>query len=326
MATDYEIKFSAEVLESKRSKFASRYSISKHAELNEEYLALQQNLLRTASLCEDSNERRISVQVSNQKLLLADAFSLDSWFKELVDNARNDIIAMLRRDFGISLPGSFSFTQEIEGGLPLDIQLLKRAADIKAFHRAKGFLWEWLILCALLIGSPSQGNSAEDLTFRDNPNRGTEILIGNRTRWMWYQKRIKRTVSGFSAKPDFLITRNSEAPDEYNTLGFIECKHHASLTSRLVREIYGTALDLKVSYALIAHSSEVKRTHISNARRLGVTIMQSPLYGLQREEYLERKLMADNSIRSAVEQAAIEAPFEKQEHRRYNDYISKDRG
>jgi hypothetical protein len=317
------VKFSKE-LKAKKF-FLTRYNPEILKTRCEEYETLRDSLIEHSRHFEEVNSRKIAVLEKSETLHLSEERELATWFDNLKDECRKTLLASIRSKFGITLNDEDILPELIRLDLVENEYSFQSAIEIDAYNKGKGYLWEWLILCVLMTGAPVRNRSNQTICFRPSPRSGTEISVDGESCWLWYQKSIKATRSKFSAKPDFLIVRSPAQPSPDNILAMIECKNVKRLSSGLVRQAAGTSYDLKVNTVLIANADDVKQTFIKNASRIGVTVMKSPLSGLQRADYLTKKLKIGDYLREKIETAYKERAFLRHEERRIHEVLGKDR-
>lgn len=270
---------------------------------------LQNEIGRTCAQIDAEYGIRISVKKSNYWIPLCDRNEIQGWFDSIVKRSEQEVMTFFRRDFGLDISMYPTYEDLLSSDLVKDAEKLRRYTFLQSWNRAKGDLFEWTILLALVsgYGSSQARESGEVRLGSGSPS--IPITLGGEVRFLWYQKKITAHRSQLAARPDLTITRDAEAPSRNTILGFIECKATKRISAKTIREVSGTAYDIGPGFAMIASFQPVPRIRIQGAKRIGVTIMVNPLQGLQRKSYLEGKFNLPREIKSEIERTDRERPY-----------------
>lgn len=89
--------------------------------------------------------------------------------------------------------------------------------------------------------------------------------------YLWTQKRMVESLSGFTGAPDIAITMTSNPPSRANAVDVIEVKS-GKPNSRLIRQEFAKGFDLKVRSYCIWSYIEPAQEVVEGARLLGIEL------------------------------------------------------
>jgi hypothetical protein len=255
-----------------------------------DYADLKRRLTSLADLLKGENRLRVAVVLPTpDPLMLDDSGAFDLWWNRLYEQSKTELVTYARKQLGVRLPKR----PDLQG---LDPEVFKNSAafvhqiEWLTWTKAKGSMWEWSILLAVLIGTELNGGGSELIVRVGEKERPLPVRLNGHGAYLWYQRRVKAHRSSLAAKPDFLITRDPQDPTRESIVGFIECKCSKQIASSTVREINGTRYDLAATYALLASYEPLSVAIRDGAGHLGVSVLVNPLRNLKRPGYLGDEL------------------------------------
>lgn len=290
-----------------------------------DYAELKRRLTALASRLRSENNLRVAVALSTPDLLVLDdsnAFNL--WWSRLYERSVTELVTYARKQLGVRLPKRPDLRE-------LDPEVIRNSAafvhriEWLTWTRAKGAMWEWSVLLALLIGTQLNGGGSERIVRAGEKEEPLLVRLNGQDAYLWYQRRVKAHRSSLAAKPDFLITRDSQNPTRDNIVGFIECKCSKQISSSIVREINGTRYDMAATFALLASYETISNTIRNGAGHLGVSVLVNPLRNLKQPGYLGDELGFFQQIKEEIEKVERERPSLAHEEERWREFEKKRR-
>lgn len=89
--------------------------------------------------------------------------------------------------------------------------------------------------------------------------------------FLWTQRRMSKSLSGFAGIPDITITNSNYTPTRSNVTDIIEVKS-GKISSRLIRQEFAKGYDLKVtSYTILSYHRPTKE-QMEGAKLLGIEL------------------------------------------------------
>ncbi len=180
---------------------------------------------------------------------------------------------------------------------------LKGLVRAIAWDRLKGRLWEWCVGVAIIYGQREGLQKSEQIWLRSGCP--IPVNIAGQPRLLWYQTSVA-TQSGFSIRPDFLLTEigvNLQSTGVHDRIvGLIECKAVQKLGSGEVWKLRGQMEDLHLEYAILLPFFPAKGA-VQPAQSLRIQVTPGATILLKKASGLERLL----AVRSEVEESARRA-------------------
>ncbi len=223
---------------------------------------------------------RIVVTTGYGDVCLGNDQDIANWFQKTLTSEEVRFVASLRvlnRRLGKQ-----SFAELLESSLVKDGVSLQRYVTLLAWQRAKGRLWEWVMLLALISGL-RRVVQTESHTIRFSPGAlPIPISLHGHDLYLWYQRQFRAHRSGLSATPDLMLTLDSVEPNEQTIHAIIECKHTRRIGSDAIRSLWATAEDVQAAFAILASFESVSWGIRDGAERLGLNILENPIADLKR--------------------------------------------
>jgi hypothetical protein len=289
------------------------------------YADLKLRLTAMASRLRRENSLRVAVVLPTPDLfMLDDSDAFNSWWGRLYEKSKTELVTYVRRQLGVRLPKRPDLRE-------LDPEVFKNSdAFIQqlwwlTWTRAKGPMWEWSVLLAMLIGTQLTGGGSEITVRVGEKEHPLPVRLNGHGAYLWYQRRVKAHRSSLAAKPEFLITRDSQNPTRENIVGFIECKCGKQVSSSTVREINGTRYDLAATFALLASYEALSSAIRDGAKNLGVSVLVNPLRDLKQPGYLGDEMGFFEQIKEEIEKVDRERPSLTYEEERWREFEKKRR-
>lgn len=243
----------------------------------EEFRCISKSILSLTK--ELKNNFGIILKINQQSSDNISTDTLNNLFKEYCK--REEI--RLKKE-GITIKKSKNSKQELSE-LKNDKSKLNNYIKYFAWQRAKGRWMEYLYYLSLL-NNYDLSNYFNQILYLHSANPIT-ITEYDRKKYIWFQKEIDSSASGFKARPDLLITNSENKIDKSSILDIIEIKCRKKLSSTDIRQEFGKAFDLGVtSYSIISYHS-VKYSIIEKARKLGIELNVFALSSENRDKYVQ---------------------------------------
>jgi hypothetical protein len=288
-------------------------------------LDLRRRLTAMASRFRIDNGLQIAVVLpTSGPLILDDVDAFDGWWGRLYEQSKTEFVMYMRRQLGVRLPKRPDL-RELDPEVFKNSDAFKHHVWWRTWTKAKGPMWEWSILLAMSIGIQLNSGGSESIVAVGEKERPLPVRLNGHGAYLWYQRRVNAHRSSLAAKPDFLITRDSQNPTRENIVGFIECKCGKQVSSGTVREINGTRYDLAATYALLASFEVLSGTIRDGARNLGVSVLVQPLRNLKQPGYLGNEMGYFEQIKDGIEQVDRERPSLAYEEERWRELEMKRR-
>ena len=135
----------------------------------------------------------------------------DRWWDRLYEQSKTELVTYVRRQLGVRLPKRPDL-RELDPEVFKNSDAFKHHVWWRTWTKAKGPMWEWSILLAMLIGTQLTGGGSETIVSVGEKERPLPVRLNGHGAYLWYQRRVKAHRSSLAAKPDFLITRDSQNP------------------------------------------------------------------------------------------------------------------
>lgn len=279
------------------------------AESEEDFQHMVEEIASMAKRIGEQQCLDLSVRLSSgDRLQLSDREGIIAWHRAVEDRTQAEILRMLRRQVGLNVPKHIDF-RRINPEIFANTQAFREYVRLQAWNRAKGALWEWAVLLALASANPGRESSPMDHLCLGPADSPLVISLNRQRRLLWYQRRMAGLQSGLGVRPDFFITQEHGGFHSDSIVGFIECKCTSTISSKLIRELFGVAYDVGASFAILASYERVSSVQRRGARMLGVTALINPLRDLRRGDYLARKLNLIDSVKEEIDRIDNEKPF-----------------
>ena len=258
----------------------SEYAAEFH-EFEQRFQYLRHHCSAQARQIEDKTGiSRIAVTTGYGDVCLGNDQDIANWFQKALTSEEERFVASLRvlnRRLGKQ-----SFAELLESSLVKDGVSLQRYVTLLAWQRAKGRLWEWVMLLTLISGL-RRVVQTESHTIRLSPGAlPIPISLHGHDLYLWYQRQFRGHRSGLSATPDLMLTLDSVEPNEQTIHAIIECKHTRRIGSDAIRSLWATAEDVQAAFAILASFESVSWSIRDGAERLGLNILENPIADLKR--------------------------------------------
>jgi len=128
-------------------------------------------------------------------------------------------------------------------------------------------------LCIAVSVTKSKGTTAgtrvDDIFGKFGPIRFDDW---EGTHYLWSQTSVKGKNSELGCRPDLTVTTSPETPSPDNIMRVIECKAADNLETRVIRQEFGKAFDLKINSYLIWSLWKPQLRIVEGANRLGLDV------------------------------------------------------
>lgn len=164
--------------------------------------------------------------------------------------------------------------------------------------------------------------TAEVFNLRGRITTPIFYLQGGEPYYLWTQRRMKESLSGFTGIPDIIITTTDETPSRANALDIIEAKSGRRITGALIRSEFAKAYDLKVTSYFIWSFYDPSPSVIQGAKLLGIEVAPLGFGSSQREKLLEPEALLSR-FAEQLRSARQSGTFERVLRQTGNDATSK---
>lgn len=160
-----------------------------------------------------------------------------------------------------------------EKGLSVHLGHAGSARITTSTPRPESAFWKLVEVLSLLVVL----KKADEVRSRNVYNilgkipKPVEYRIANDPFFLWNQRSMAHSLSGFSGIPDLTITTTDAAPNRSNVLEIIEVKS-GKLSSRLIRQEFAKGFDLNVDTYVIWSYQQPTINQINGAQLLGIDL------------------------------------------------------